>query len=84
MNRAKPPEKSSMARARPAVSDLNELMTAKEVEGLLRIDVKTVYSYAQRGLLPYVRIQSNLRFLKSDILNWIAEHQFKPRSRSRP
>jgi len=68
---------------RPAGSDPNEVPTAKEVEELLRIDVKTVYSYAQRGLLPYVRIQSNLRFLKSEILNWMAEHQFKPGSRSR-
>ena len=38
-------------------------MTAKEVEELLRIDVKTVYSYVKRGLLPYVKIQSNVRFL---------------------
>jgi predicted DNA-binding transcriptional regulator AlpA len=68
--------------ARAAAPDPNELLTAKEVEELLRIDVKTVYSYAQRGLLPYVRIHSNLRFLKSEILKWMAEHQFKPASRS--
>ena len=37
-----------------------ELLTAKEVEDLVRIDVKTIYSYVQRGLIPYVRIQSNL------------------------
>lgn len=58
--------------------DGSELLTAKEVEGLLRIDVKTVYSYAQRGLLPYVKIQSNLRFLKSEILKWMEERQYKP------
>src|SRR6266478_4944926 len=58
----------------------NELLTAKEVEELLRIHVKTVYSYAQRGLLPYVKIQSNLRFVKSEILKWMEEHQFKPTS----
>lgn len=42
-----------------------ELLTAKDVEELLRIDVKTIYGYVQKGLIPYVRIQSNLRFLKS-------------------
>lgn len=65
-----------------ATADLNpnELLKAKEVEELLRIDVKTVYSYAQRGLLPYVKIRSNLRFLKSEILKWMEERQFKPRS----
>jgi len=45
-----------------------ELLTAKEVEELLRIDVKTIYNYVQRGLIPYVRMQSNLRFFRSEIL----------------
>jgi predicted DNA-binding transcriptional regulator AlpA len=56
-----------------------EVLTAKELEGLLKIDVKTIYSYAQRGLLPYVRIQSNLRFLKAEIVKWIEEHRFRPK-----
>ncbi len=58
--------------------DPNELMTAKEVEELLRIDVKTVYSYVKRGLLPYVKIQSNVRFVRSAILRWMEEKQYKP------
>ncbi len=37
-----------------------EMLTAKELEGMLKIDVKTIYGYVQRGLIPYVRIQSNL------------------------
>jgi excisionase family DNA binding protein len=59
------------------------LLTAKEVEELVRIDVKTIYSYVQRGLIPYVRIQSNLRFLRSEVLAWVAEHRSgtKPRGR---
>ncbi len=68
---------------RGAVADAAELLTAKEVEELLRIDVKTVYSYAQRGLLPYVKIQSNLRFVKSEILKWMEEKQYKPDRRIR-
>jgi predicted DNA-binding transcriptional regulator AlpA len=66
---------------KPASAGANELLTAKEVEELLRIDVKTVYSYAQRGLLPYVKIQSNLRFVKSEILKWMEEKQYKPGQR---
>jgi excisionase family DNA binding protein len=58
--------------------DPNELMTAKEVEEMLRIDVKTVYSYVHRGLLPYVKIQSNVRFVRSEILKWMEERQYKP------
>jgi len=58
--------------------DLECLIDAKELERLLSIDVKTIYSYVQRGIIPYVRIQSNLRFSKPDILEWIAEQSFKP------
>jgi excisionase family DNA binding protein len=63
-------------------ADARDLLTAKEVEELLRIDVKTVYSYAQRGLIPYVRIQSNLRFLRSDIEKWMEDKKYKPDRRS--
>src|SRR5205814_7877349 len=48
----------------PATGSANVLLTAKELEEMLRIDVKTIYSYAQRGLIPYVKIQSNLRFVR--------------------
>ncbi|MGH9327062.1 MAG: helix-turn-helix domain-containing protein [Terriglobia bacterium] len=63
-----------------SAEDLPDLLTAKDLERLLKIDVKTIYSYAQKGLLPYVRIQSNLRFEKSEILHWIEEHRFRPKS----
>jgi excisionase family DNA binding protein len=65
-----------------AAPDPNDLMTAKEVEELLRIDVKTVYSYVQRGLLPYVKIQSNVRFLRSELLKWMAEKRHTPGTRN--
>jgi excisionase family DNA binding protein len=71
---------AKVASASP-VPDPSELMTAKEVEELLRIDVKTVYSYVQRGLLPYVKIQSNVRFLRSEILKWMEERQYRPENR---
>ncbi len=54
------------------------LMTAKELEALLKIDVKTIYRYVQRGLIPYVRIQSNVRFIRQQILDWIGEHNYRP------
>jgi predicted DNA-binding transcriptional regulator AlpA len=64
-----------------AKEDSKELLTAKEVEELVRIDVKTIYGYVQKGLIPYVRIQSNLRFLKSEVLTWVADHSSKRRRR---
>ncbi len=62
-------------------SKLQRLLTAKDVEELTKIDVKTIYSYVQRGLIPYVRIESSLRFPEDDILTWIEERTFRPRTR---
>lgn len=57
----------------------SEMLTAKELEALLKIDVKTIYSYVQRGLIPYVKIQSNVRFVRQQIFDWIGEHNYRPR-----
>lgn len=58
--------------------ELPEFLTAKELEAFLRIDVKTIYGYARRGLIPYVRIQTNLRFPKQEVLNWLARQSYPP------
>ena len=60
-----------------------ELLTAKELEALLKIDVKTIYSYVQRGLIPYVKIQSNVRFVKEQIQEWVEQQNYRPRSMDR-
>ncbi len=56
---------------------LEPLLTAKDLERLLQIDVKTIYGYVQRGLIPYVRIQSNVRFCHGEILDWIERHSYR-------
>ena len=60
-----------------------ELLTAKELEAILKISKKTIYSYVERGLIPYVRIESNVRFLKPQIAEWIEEHNFRPQKPKR-
>jgi predicted DNA-binding transcriptional regulator AlpA len=60
--------------------DAHELLTARELEAMLKIDVKTIYGYVQRGLIPYVKIQSNVRFLRDDILSWIEKQSYRPRA----
>lgn len=64
-------------------ADPNELLTAKEVAEILSISVKTVYSYVQRGLIPYIRMQSNVRFIRSEIDKWVGERRFQPKSPKR-
>jgi predicted DNA-binding transcriptional regulator AlpA len=56
-----------------------ELLTAKDLETMLKIDVKTIYAYVGKGLIPYVKIQSNVRFVKDDILDWIEAHRCRAR-----
>jgi excisionase family DNA binding protein len=56
-----------------------EMFTAKELQQLLKISAKTIYGYVQRGLIPYVRIQSNVRFPKREILEWIDRQTYQPR-----
>ena len=63
----------------PASWNPPEMLTVKELEALLKIDVKTIYTYVQRGQIPYVRIQSNVRFPKKQILAWIEERNYLPR-----
>jgi predicted DNA-binding transcriptional regulator AlpA len=64
--------------------EVSELLTAKDLEALLKIDQKTIYRYVACGLIPYVRIQSNIRFIKWQIVKWIDEQTFLPRSFNKP
>ena len=57
---------------------LPELLTAKELERLFKIDVKTIFSYVRRGLIPYVRVQSNVRFREEEIVEWLEHQTYRP------
>src|SRR6266850_1629943 len=43
---------------------------------ILRIDRKTIYMYVQKGLIPCVRIQSNIGFDRREIFEWIGSTVF--------
>jgi len=57
-----------------------EMFTAKHLEELLKIDVKTIYGYVNRGLIPYVKIECNVRFPKQRIFEWVEQHTYLPKS----
>jgi len=59
---------------------LPDLLTARDLEAVMQIDRKTIYAYVRRGLIPHVRIESNVRFSKHQIMRWLEEHSFQPRS----
>ena len=70
---------SQLGTPEPSLGQAGEMFTAQELQLLLKISVKTIYGYVQRGLIPYVRIQSNVRFPKRQILAWIERQTYKPR-----
>jgi excisionase family DNA binding protein len=59
------------------------MLTVRDLEALLKIDQKTIYRYVALGLIPYVRIQSNIRFIKEEIEGWVDTQSFEPRSGGR-
>ena len=61
-----------------AFAGLPEILKAQDIAKALQISVKTVYAYAERGLIPYIRIESNLRFPKREILAWLEERHYRP------
>jgi predicted DNA-binding transcriptional regulator AlpA len=79
-------ETNSNSKCPTCSGDSIEIMTAKDVALFLKISVKTVYSYANRKMLPtYWKFQNNVRFEKRQIIEWMKEHnqaiQIKSRGR---
>lgn len=62
----------------PNAKSARELLTARDLEAMLKIDVKTTHMYVQEGLIPYVRIQSNVKFVREEILDWIKKTELPP------
>lgn len=54
------------------------LMTAKQLADALAISEKTVYAYVSKGLIPYVKIESNVRFRPQAIREWLALKEYIP------
>jgi len=72
-----------MARTTALGMDSSEMLTAKEVAKMLKISPKTIYRYTAEGKIPYCKFESNVRFLKREILVWIEEHNYRPRPHGR-
>lgn len=49
----------------------NDILTIEEVAEYLRVSVRTVYDWAQKGEIPCGRLGSSWRFRREDILEWV-------------
>ena len=53
------------------LSSLGKLLTVKELAGILAISEKTIYGYVARNMIPYLKIQSSVRFRPKHIVQWL-------------
>jgi excisionase family DNA binding protein len=58
------------------LADHERLLTVKELSGILSISHKTVYSYVARNMIPYIKIQSSVRFRPKHIASWLSQRDF--------
>jgi excisionase family DNA binding protein len=49
----------------------NEVMSVGEVATFLRVDKKTVYDYAARGLIPHRRLGRRVLFSRTALMSWL-------------
>ena len=60
-----------------------DLLTAEELSHILRPRPKTLYAWAAKGKIPYVRIEGMILFPTKQIIEWLRERNYRPRPSSR-
>ena len=53
----------------------DDIMTLPELAKYLKVSERTVYGYAQRGLLPGIKVGSAWRFRRADIEDWLEKQR---------
>lgn len=61
----------------------NEILTIEEVAEYLRVSVRTVYDWAQRGKIPCGKMGTSWRFKRQEIENWVNQ-KLTPRIKQIP
>jgi excisionase family DNA binding protein len=51
------------------------VLTLQDLSAYLKIAEKTLYGYAQKGIIPGIKIGSAWRFRKADIDCWLEERR---------
>jgi excisionase family DNA binding protein len=57
---------------------MEKLLTVDEAAYLLCLKPSTIYSYICRRKIPYIKIESSVRFRESDLMVFIKERTVKP------
>ena len=58
-----------------SASPADDILTLREVAGLLKVAEKTVYTMARQGEIPAFKVRGQWRFRRRDIDGWIDRQQ---------
>ncbi|HOA61461.1 MAG: helix-turn-helix domain-containing protein [Verrucomicrobia bacterium] len=53
----------------------DDIMTLPELAAYLKLAERTVYGYAQRGILPGIKVCSAWRFRRADVQAWLEQQR---------
>lgn len=53
----------------------SDLLTVDEVAAMLRLTPKGIYAMVSARRIPFIKISSRVRFLRSDIVAWVHENR---------
>lgn len=53
----------------------DDIMTLPELAAYLKLAERTVYGYAQRGILPGIKVCSAWRFRRADVQDWLEQQR---------
>jgi excisionase family DNA binding protein len=56
----------------------SSLLTTKQLAEALAISEKTVYAYVAKGIIPFIKIESNVRFRPHAIREWLRRKEYLP------
>jgi excisionase family DNA binding protein len=61
----------------------DEVITKEELAELLQVSIRTVERWVEESRIPFIRLpkrgsKSNVRFLKSNVLQWLRKSESKP------
>lgn len=52
-----------------------DIMTLQELADYLKLSDRTIYGYAQKGLLPGIKIGTSWRFRRTDVDYWLEKQR---------
>ena len=70
------PRSDDIAAPAPAAdSDLEPLLTVKQVAAFLAVSDKHIYALVERRALPHFKISNRVSFARHDLLTWLQENR---------